>query len=390
MIEVRELGPADVDAAWRQNRTAFGSPDSGGDWFRSRAAQGLFIGAYDGAELVGVTGLHPYRQWYAGRDLPMTGLASVSVAPHARGRGVAKALLAESIVRAKESGAAVSVLFPSSPPVYRSMGWEIAGVSAGAELPTGLLAAVREPASLGGERAAPVTLRPVDKNDLDTVHALYTAWAQPAVGPLTRTGPLFDRTRLLDLAGVLLAERDGAPAGYVAYDRSDPGVVVYDLVGGDPAVLATLLRAVGSWQTVAPSTWLRVGDPAPLALLLPGKPPLAWQDNWMVRLIDAPAAVAGRGWRAGVRVGVDLELTDPDAPWHAGRWRLNVVDGSGTLERGGTGAVRIHIRGLSALFTGFASTIALRAVGLVEGDGVAAAGLDAAFAGQLPWIVDYF
>jgi predicted acetyltransferase len=389
VIEVRPLDPGDVDAAWRQNQTAFGGPDSSKDWFRARAELGVFLGAYDRARLVGVTGLHPYRQWYAGRDLPMIGLASVSVAPHARGRGVARALLAGSLQRMYEQGAAISTLYPSSPLVYRSMGWETAGVLAGAELPTAALAGVRAAGPLAG-KPAEVTLRPAEPADVDTIHALYTAIARRAVGPLTRTGPLFDPARVLELDGVLLADRDGEPAGYVSYDRAGPGLVVYDLVGGDPAVLGELLRAVGSWQTVASSAWVRATEPAVLALLSPVKPPLTWRDTWMARLVEVQKAVVGRGWPAGVRVGADLELIDPDAPWQAGRWGLEVVDGSGTLERGGTGAVRVHIRGLSALFTGFASTVALRAAGLLDGDAAVAARLDTAFAGHLPWMVDGF
>lgn len=391
MIEIRPLDPGDVDVAWRQNRTAFGGSGSG-QWFRTRAELGLFLAAYDGAKLVGVTGLHPYRQWYAGRDLPITGLASVTVAPHARGRGVARAMLTASLEKMALDGAAVSVLYPSTPPVYRAVGWEIAGVLASAELPTNALAQVRPVSALpGAERSEPVTLRPVEKSDLDAVHALYTVAARRAVGPLTRTGPLFDVTRILELDGVLLAERGGEPAGYVSYSRGGgTGLTVHDLVGGDPQVLAALLRAVGSWQTVAPTVAIRAMDPALLPLVSPFKPPVSWEDLWMVRLIDVQKAVIGRGWPAGVQLGADLELIDPDAPWHAGSWRLEIADGSGTLERGGTGAVRIHVRGLSALFTGFASTTALRAAGLLDGEPAAAARLDTAFAGQMPWMVDSF
>jgi predicted acetyltransferase len=165
---------------------------------------------------------------------------------------------------------------------------------------------------------------------------------------------------------------------------------VYDLVGSDPPVLAALLRNVASWQTVATTAWIRAVDPALLTLVAPVPLKVTWRESWMARLVDAPAAVRGRGWRFDLQLGVDLELVDPDAPWHAGRWRLEVSHSSGTLEPGGTGAVRVHIRGLSALFTGFASTVALRAAGLLDGDAAAAARLDTAFAGQTPWMVDYF
>ncbi len=388
MIEVRPLDPDDVEAAFRQGRTAFGGGNH--DWFRTRAELGVFLGAYDPG-LVGVIGLHPYRQWYAGRDLPMTGVASVSVAPHARRRGVARAMLTAALTRMAEAGSAVSVLYPSSPPVYRAVGWEFAGVLAGVRLPTSALTRARADVLPGVERSEPVVLRPVGKDDAPVVHALYTAMVRTSVGPLTRTGPVFDVYNIAELDGVLLAERGGAPAGYVSFDRTrDPGLTVYDLVGADPEVLTSLLRSVGSWETVSDTVHIRVADPAVLSLVSPVKPPLSWGDMWMSRLVDVQKAVVGRGWPAGVQTGADIELVDPDAPWHAGRWRLEIADGSGTLERGGTGAVRVHIRGLSALFTGFASTTALRAAGLLDGETAAAARLDAAFAGQTPWMVDYF
>lgn len=388
MIEVRRLDPDDVEAGFRQGRTAFGGGNV--EWFRTRAELGLFLGAYDPG-LVGLIALHPYRQWYGGRDLPMTGVASVSVAPHARRRGVARAMLTAALTVMAEAGSAVSVLYPSSPPVYRASGWEIAGVLAGVRLPTRVLTRPRVGVLDGVERAEPVDLRPVEKGDARVVHALYTASARTSVGPLTRTGPLFDARDITDLDGVLLAERDGAPAGYVSFDRTrDPGLTVYDLVGADPAVLTALLGSVGSWETVADTVRLRVADPSVLSLVSPVKLPVTWEDMWMARVVDVQKAVVGRGWPAGVHLGADIDLVDPDAPWHAGRWRLEVADGSGTLERGGTGAVRVHIRGLSALFTGFASTTALRAAGLLDGEPAVAARLDTAFAGQTPWMVDYF
>jgi len=391
VIEARPLDPADVGAAWRQNRTAFNSPDSNEERFQRRAKQGFFLGGYHAGRLVGVAAVHPYRQWFAGRDLPMSGIASVTVAPEARGLGVARAVLGAAIHRSYQDGAAVSVLYPSMPPVYRGLGWETAGVLAKVELPTSALTRARAADVLGAAPLEPVTVRPAGDGDLDAIQALYTAAASPAVGPLTRTGPLFDVAKVLTLDGALLAERAGEPVGYLSYERGDdPGLTVHDLIGGRPDVLAALLRVVGSWETVAPTVRLRPADPALLALCVPARTKISWDESWMLRLIDVQKAVAGRGWPVTVRTGVDFELVDSDAPWQSGRWRLEVGDGSGTLERGGTGAVRVHVRGLSALFTGFASTVALRAAGLIDGDAVAAARLDAAFAGHLPWMVDYF
>lgn len=390
MIDVRELDPGDVDAALRQNQLAFLGGAEREVSFRAEAKQGFFLGAYDGRRLVGVAELKPYRQWFAGRDLPMTGLASVSVAPHARGRGIGRLLLNGALARMHDDGTAVSVLYPSNPGVYQALGWECAGVLASAELPTAALGGVRPVTALRASDE-PVVLRPAEAGDVPAVHALYTAVARRAVGPLTRTGPIFDPQRVLDLDGVLLAERAGAPVGYVSYERRpDPGLFVYDLVGADSAVYAALLRAVGSWQTVVQTVRIRAFDPAVLTALVPVPVRLQWRDAWMLRLVNAETAVAGRGWPVGVTAAVDLELVDEHAPWQAGRWRMEVAEGRGRLARGGTGAVRMHVRGFSALFTGYTSTHALRAASLLEGHLDAAAPLDAVFAGPTPWMADAF
>lgn len=72
---------------------------------------------------------------------------------------------------------------------------------------------------------------------------------------------------------------------------------------------------------------------------------------WMFRMIDPPAAVAARGWPPAEALAdavVDLELDDPLTPWHTGRHRIVVQDGTVRCQPGGSGALRIHPRGLAA------------------------------------------
>lgn len=85
------------------------------------------FGAYDGGRLIGSARYLQMRQWWHGRDLPMAGVAGVEVAPELRRRGVAKALLTELLAVMTERGFPVSVFYPSTPGVYRSLGWEFGG-----------------------------------------------------------------------------------------------------------------------------------------------------------------------------------------------------------------------------------------------------------------------
>ncbi len=52
---------------------------------------------------------------------------------------------------------------------------------------------------------------------------------------------------------------------------------------------------------------------------------------WMLRVIDAPAAIEARGFPAGVSVSVPLLVSDDTRPANSGRWRLTVSDGKGML-----------------------------------------------------------
>ena len=54
----------------------------------------------------------------------------------------------------------------------------------------------------------------------------------------------------------------------------------------------------------------------------------------MLRLLDAPAAIAARGFAAGAVLELDLRIDDPDVPENSGDWHLSVADGAGAAHAG--------------------------------------------------------
>jgi predicted acetyltransferase len=112
----------------------------------------------------------------------------------------------------------------------------------------------------------------------------------------------------------------------------------------------------------------------------------------MLRVISAPAAIAARGFPAGLTASVTLTLADDRFPANTGTWQLTVGDGRGTLARGpgAPGApLRLGPRGLAALYAG-TPLATLRLAGLAGGgDQGTDAALDAAFAAT-PYMVDHF
>jgi predicted acetyltransferase len=110
---------------------------------------------------------------------------------------------------------------------------------------------------------------------------------------------------------------------------------------------------------------------------------------WLLRALDAPAAVAARGFPRGVDVEVPVTVADPLLTGNTGDWMVQVKDGRGQLVPGNRGGLALSANGFAALFSG-TRVSRLRQAGLATGgdpnlDGM----LDAAFAGPA-FMLDYF
>ena len=381
-MTARLLTDADSDSSWRLSQLAFG-------WVGGEvppSLQGQTIVGVDGPDgLAGIARLRSYEQWWGGRRVRMGGLASVAVHPHARGQGTARALVAELLRLMREQDQPVSVLFPTAPGIYRPLGWEIVGSLDDTVLPTSALRRAGEP----GE----VTVRTAQPADVPAIAGLYDAYARSTEGLLTRDGPEFPTGAegVLEHDVVGLAELAGRPVGYVTYSRGtgyrESELRVFELVAEVPAARAALLRTIASWDAVAATVRWR-GPTDELALALAGSlPPPASVQPWMVRIVDAPGAVAARGYRGGDAEAA-FALVDPQIPGHARGWRLVVTAGEGRLEPVDADDLpQLHVRGLALLWAGAADTGAVVRAGLLDRP---LPGLDRAFAGQPARILDYF
>lgn len=175
------------------------------------------------------------------------------------------------------------------------------------------------------------------------------------------------------------------------YDASGT-LTVDDLIGLTPQATRTLLAMLGGWASVAPTVLVRLGTADPIwSLLARGDAKPESTQPWMLRVIDAPGAVAARGWPRHLTGEVDLELTDDVCPWHQGRHRLVLSGGNGRLEPGGAGTVRLTPRGLASWYTGAATPQQLRRSGfLTGGDTDTDELLRTGTAGPAPTLHDYF
>jgi predicted acetyltransferase len=385
-METRSVDPADIGRSFDIRTRSFGvAPASSRPGWeeRARAAvdEGRSVGVYDGRLLVGRAMIWPFRQWWGGRPLPMAGIAGVVVSPEYRGRGVGTALMQGILERSRELGYPLSALYPATVPVYRRLGWEIAGSQYRVTMDTWLLRELR---------GAPRTLREAGPDDassmLEIMRRQYTR---------TRAnGPKDDdeaelREQLAEEAVFAYICDDG----YVVYGWDGDDLAVYQLHAGDAETARALWSVVGSGSSIAKHVYAYLAPDDPVHWLLPDVvAPSVHSNRWMLRCCDVRAALEGRGYPMGTTVDVALEVADPQLPGNGFTGRLQVSDGAGRLVPGvGRGPVtHIGPNGLAALYAG-ASVSMLVAAGLVSGgDRETYALLDSAFSGRPAYLLEYF
>lgn len=386
MIEVRAVPEEDWPVLGALSAEAYGGPPN--DTWLASLRHSTSVGAYDGGRLVSHARVKPYRQWFGGRAVPMGGVASVAVTASHQRRGVAKATVSALLPVMRERGQVVSALYPSTVALYRSMGWERAGDYTWLD--------VRGPALRALGPVEGVTLRPAEQADVAGIRAAYEAVCRDTAGMLDRTGPFFDRSPLDGDASVVVAEGDGIE-GYAIADRRNRGhtteVTAWDVTATTVAAERAVWFWLGAGASVVPTVRAKAyADSLPLHLAdADAAVTVHEHQRWMLRLVDAPAAVAARGWPAGLAARVDLDVRDDLVADNAGRWRLAVEGGSGSLTRGGDGTVALDVGALSALYTGYADPRTLRRAGrLTTTDEAALDALATMTAGPRPRMLDYF
>lgn len=387
--QVRPLGPDDQRSAWDLGSLTFGYQErSMPEGWTSDSTGRRSLGVFDqSGRLVAKAVDREQRQWFGGRAVPASGVASVATAADVRGQGLGRLVLTRLLAGARDRGAVISTLFDTVPGPYRALGWEEVGVLTYHRVVTRVLAEVRP--------AAGVTLRPAAEADLPAIRDIHHETARASTGMMERA---FPPQMLGEYDGCTLAlDPAGTVVGYATWNRG-PGydesgrITVDDLIGVTPEATRTLLAMIGGWASVAPTTLIRLGAADPAWSLIARRDATPDSTNpWMLRIVDAPAAIAARGWPRRLNGQVDLELTDDVCRWNEGRHRLVLSGGEGRLEPGGDGTVRLTPRGLAAWYAGAATPRQLRHSGfLTGGDESTDDLLQTATAGPVPTLHDYF
>lgn len=358
-----------------------------------------------GEPLAGLLVMHA-GMFFGGRNVPMWGVAGVAVPPEARNRGAAREIMRRCILEAHERGIPLSALYPATQTLYRSAGYEQAGILPEIKVNPKLIRVAGD----GGAKGQDIIARAITDADLPHARALYARVSRDADGRVDRGEYIWRRVkepRDATASGFVFVAPPGGAGGEGAGDPGEPGAALEgylylsqkrnetgkhdatltDVVFSTPRAGRRILQFLADLRSMCDSITWRAGPGDPLLLLMQEHPyQMRVREFWMLRVVDVARALEARGYAPGLAATLRLGVRDSVVASNTGAWRVTVADGAAHVERlderaagarpgagsgtGGAhdGSIAVTERGLAALYSGFASAHALRDAGLLVAD----------------------
>lgn len=337
-----------------------------------------------------IAGLTAYRiaQYFGGKSVPMAGIAGVVVTPHERKSGAGTGSMRRLLDELYAEGIAISTLYPATQPIYRKLGYEVAGSHLNYSIPVNTITL----------RDHEAEIRPATEADEPVMAQIAAQRAKNTNGNLDRS-PYFWRRKFgppTDPTLRYMIEVNGKPRGYLIYRAKillfpKQELQVADFACLDASSGRRLLSYFADHRSVAERVLLYGAPIEPLFLhLAEQKHKIENRWDWMTRIVCLKPALEKRGYAAHVKASLELEVRDEVLKENHGRWKFEVEGGAAKVEKGGKGKVKVDIRGLAAMYTSALSAQDAEQIGYLEASEADKTTLNAIFAGPAPWTPDFF
>lgn len=390
-LEHALINPADTDEIRAISEIlswAFAFPPSDAEsWMRKGGLENFRI-VRRGKNPIACLVQIPMGQFFGGRSIPMVGIAGVATAVHARGTGVATDMMRATLRELHRNGIPLSTLYPATRPLYRRVGYEPAGGRYLLSLPLRALSAA--------DRSLTVT--PITPEKEGAVREAYTEFARQEPGHLDRGEYVWGRVKNPrgEKAQGYCVERKERVEGYVyLLQKKTEGIhfdlQVTDMLARTAAAGRRILALLADHGTTGSMVrWYTGPSGIFLQLLQDIGFEIRSSDHWMLRIVDVAQALSARGYPDGLESELHLDIRDDIIDENNGRFVLKVASGTGSVEKGGHGHLRMDIRGLAPLYSGYLTAYSLAASGLLDGASAELAKAAAIFNGAAPWMPDMF
>ncbi len=373
-LTTRTLTADDLDDVWQVLAHAFGGANHPAD---REVEFGLvdptrFYGTYDGDTAVATGGSFALEMTVPGGPRPVAGITWIGVLPTHRRRGLLTALMRRILDDLHTAGESVAMLWASEGAIYQRFGFGPAAWDVALTVPS--KAAFNRPVAATGLR--------LTTPDAAVLAPVYAAVAGKTPGWSARDQAwwayrLYDPEHQRSGASALLAVLADGPSGVEGYalyatkqdwsvGPSKATVHVREVVGRDAETKARLWRYLLDLDLmITVASGITGADDTIVHLLAEPRAALPrLKDNLWARLVDVPAALAGRSYAS--EVDLVLEVADDVCPWNAGRWRLTGGPTGATCAATSDAAdLQVHSRDLGAAYLGGTSLTARAAAGHV-------------------------
>ncbi len=367
------------------------------EWIKMAHPKNLRIAELDG-EVAGTCLYAPMGQFFGGKSLSMLGVAGVSVRPEFRGCGVGKRMMSAAVLEMAAMGIPLSTLYPSTMPLYQTVGYEMAGYQPEFEfsfdhLPVARMSAVKK---------AGLQVTPGGEADHEEIRQLYRQVARTQNGMLDRDVYIWQRIfKPRDQVGRIYCVREtqsGKLRGYVILTQTNepdlPDWHQLNLIcmqAADVDAWQAVFAFLRSYQSMARRVKVNVGANHPLYLAMPEqRSNMKMFECWMMRILSVPAALEGRGYPLGMSAELHFDIADDLIAANHGKWILQLTNGRAKLSAGGKGDLKISIRNLAPLFSGHVNAELLAQSGRLQAEHAIQAVASSIFAGSTPWMPDMF
>jgi predicted acetyltransferase len=292
--------------------------------------------------------LFALEAWFGGERVRMGGVATVGVAPEARGRGVGSRLVAHLHEVADARGDAVTVLHPFRQGFYARLGYAAASPYVRLRL---------DPRAIPWR--AELRVRPASGADRDALASCWEGAGVRRTGTLVRSKRAWEARLLDERRTWLVVEGRSGVEGYIAWTVAQDETLalstltIDEMAAGSGAATRSLWGAVAAQRDHVSEVRVAAATDDPIDRALIDASGARLGDTHverllgelvagpMVRVVDVPRALAARGWgESGLLVldidGERLELsirdgraavapTNAAAHIHLGRTTLSAV-----------------------------------------------------------------
>lgn len=369
-------------------RQCFVMSPSDNEFYLQRIGLENFRVIYSEQKVAGGLAIIPMGQWWGGQLVPMAGIAAVGIAPEYRGDGAAIALLQQMLQELSQREIPISVLYPATQRLYRKAGYEQAGSSCVWEIPSDSIQ-IRQPS---------LPIEAVNSQDYAIFHELYQQQAKLTHGYLNRHPAIWQGlVRESDseiIYSYLIGDHD-QPQGYIimTQERTQEGTIlrIKDWAILSKAALQTFWTFATNHRSIIDKVIWKSSVIDALTLMLPEKTAsIRNQDRWMLRIVDVCKALEARGYPPGVEAELHLEVQDDLLTANHGKFILSVANGKGEVTKGGKGELQLDIKGLAPLYSSLFTPHQLQLLGKLKATDTAILTATQIFAGESPWMIDFF